>query len=186
MKADKVYLKGIRVCVCVYYIQVKSKEKKGDEYKTGFVSVFLKVKHCLCSVLASEVAFCVQRYLHKFLEVQLGDAGFVLQEGLLGSQQFFISHMLIGGLQGAENKRTHHQVQHDSCQQGKEGGAPHFPPVHPSRVGGQSSEARIWGGSRPGYTRAQLAVNRKFLWRGAVCARRTHMCKPATQVFLES
>lgn len=54
-----------------------------------------------------------QWYLYKFVEVQLSDTGLVIKEGALGSKQVLVCQTLIGGLQGAENKRTHHQVKYD-------------------------------------------------------------------------
>lgn len=63
------------------------------------------------------------------MEVHLGDAGLVTEEDLLGFQQVFVGLAFLWGLQGDKNERSHPQVQHDSCQQGGEGGASHFPPV---------------------------------------------------------
>lgn len=65
------------------------------------------------------------------MEVQLADAGLVVQEGVLGGQQVLVRLVLSVGLQGTENERSHHQVQHHPHQQGQEGGAPHLPPVDP-------------------------------------------------------
>lgn len=65
------------------------------------------------------------------MEVQLSDTGLIIKEHVLGSKQVFVCQTFIGGLQGAENKRSHHQVKYDPCQQGQEGGAPHFLPVDP-------------------------------------------------------
>lgn len=104
-------------------------------------------------------------YLHQLVEFDLSDTGLILEESVLGSKQLFVRQILVGGLQRAENKCSHHQVQHDPRQQGQEGGAPHFlpgDPPAPPRVRGQSLEARIWSGSQSGYE-AQLAINRKFL-----------------------
>lgn len=83
------------------------------------------------------------------MEVQLGDTGLIIEEGALGSEQVFVCQILTGGLQGAENKRPHHQVQHDPCQQGQEGGAPHFIPVDPPTPSGLGVRAQ-----RPGSGRA--------------------------------
>lgn len=78
------------------------------------------------------------RYLDELVEVQLGDTGVIIEEVMLGSEQVFVRRALLGGLQGAENKRSHSQVQHDPNQQGQEGGVPHFPPGPPGlKVGAQ-------------------------------------------------
>lgn len=79
------------------------------------------------------------------MEVQLGDTGFIIEEGVLGSKQVFVRQILTGGLQGAENKRSHYQVQHDSRQKGQEGGAPHLLPVDPPAPPGLGVRAQ-----RPG------------------------------------
>ena len=88
---------------------------------------------------------CVQCYLHQLVELILCDAGVVIKEVVLGLQQFIERSILRGGLQGAENKRSHHQVQHDPRQQGHEGGTPHVVPVDPpcpSRVRGSELRGR--------------------------------------------
>ena len=112
-------------------------------------------------------------YLHQLVEVQLGHTGVIIQEGLLGSQQVFVWRALLGGLQGAENQRSHPQVQHDPSQQGQEGDVPHFLPAGPPGPPGlevRGRFARICSGSQSGYSGAQLAINRKFLY--CVCEHR--------------
>lgn len=51
---------------------------------------------------------CVRCYLHKFVEVQLGDTGLINEEAVFGSDQVCVRQTFIGGLQGAENKCSHH------------------------------------------------------------------------------
>lgn len=79
------------------------------------------------------------------MEVHLSDTGLIIKERVLGSKQVFVCQTLIGGLQGAENKRSHHQVKYDPRQQGQEGGAPHFLPVDPPAPPGLGVKA-----GRPG------------------------------------
>lgn len=101
----------------------------------------------MCEGLSNE---CVQCYLHQLFEVILCDAGVVIKEGVLGVPQFFKCRFLLGELQGAENKCSHHQVQHDPRQQGQEGGTPHVVPVDPpcpSRVRGSELRGRDLVGS---------------------------------------
>lgn len=85
------------------------------------------------------------------MEVQLGDTGFIIEERVLGGKQVCVRQILTGGLQGPENKRSHHQVQHDPGQQGQEGGAPHFLPVDPPTPPGLGVRVQ-----RPGYGHATL------------------------------
>lgn len=84
-----------------------------------------------CCVCGGCMGLCVQWYLHKLVEVQLSDTGVVTEEVLFGFKEVFVRQALLGGLQGTENKRSHHQVQHDPHQQGQEGGALHVLPVDP-------------------------------------------------------
>lgn len=65
------------------------------------------------------------------MEFVLADTGMIMKEDFLCFQELFEIYALLGGLQSAENKRSHHQVQHDPRQQGQEGGAPHFLPNDP-------------------------------------------------------
>ncbi len=97
-------------------------------------------------------------YLHKVVKVQLGDAG-LIEEGALGIKQVFVRQPLIGGLQGAENKCSHHQVQHDPRQQGHEGGAAHFLPVDPPAPPGLGVRAQ-----RPGSGRALSQDTQELSW----------------------
>lgn len=95
---------------------------------------------------AVKIAYCIQWYLHKFVEFQLGDTGLIIEEGVLGGKQVFVCQTLIGGLQGAKNKRSHYQVQYDPRQQGQEGGAPHCLPVNPPAPPGSGVKARPGSG----------------------------------------
>lgn len=104
------------------------------------------------------------------MEIHLGDTRLILEEALLSGEQLFVCQAVIGGLQGAENERSHYEVQHDPHQQGKEGGAPHLLPAEPPGLG-----ARV---RRPGSQSgcgAQLAVNRSSVERGAL-RERAEMC----------
>ena len=94
-----------------------------------------------------------QRYLHKPVEVQLSHTAVIMKEGVFGSQQVCVCQALFRGLQGAKNKRSHHQVKYDPRQQGQQGGATHFPPCF-SRMWRQRLESRL-------AVRIQLTINRK-------------------------
>lgn len=127
--------------------------------KVGFLS--LKNKKTNSTSLARlDAGGRLQRYLHKPVEVQLGHTAVVMEEGVFGSQQVCVRQTFIRGLQGAENKRSHHQVKYDPRQQGQQGGATHFPPCF-SRMWRQRLESRL-------AVRIQLIINRNSVQTGLV------------------
>lgn len=63
------------------------------------------------------------------MKVRLGDTGVINEEILLGFKEVFACQTLFGLLQADKNKCSHHQVQHDSHQQGGEGSGLHVLPV---------------------------------------------------------